>query len=128
MMLQGCKSQPTISEVQTKLQVQTEVAKINSNKDQLLVLKDSLNKIPSKLIDNNPVKPEPQLPQLELFLEDNDCLNHVNYEVCYKETRLKLIRATYELDEVKDINYAQKVSIIQLIKNLNLTIDTIAAK
>ena len=106
--------------------VEAQVRQMQTVTVQMQSLKTALAGIPSQLVVENPVLPEEQLPQLKLWLAQNDCLaTGVDFQTCYAQTRLKLITAVYNLDNSNDLKYASQVEINQLMTTTNGVIDAL---
>jgi len=60
---------------------------------------------------------------LAAFLENNDCLKSKDQVYCYKLTRVQLIMVTKQLDEMAVQGWAAKMTIKQLVDNINVIIN-----
>lgn len=73
-----------------------------------------------------PEMPVSLLAPLTVFLLQNDCTKFAASvkDQCYKVTRVKLIEVTRLLDEARVNEYAGQKTIVQLIANINVLIDS----
>lgn len=108
----------------TKLQVQAQTTQLNNMAVNLDLLRDVNKTIPKQLVVDNPSPFEEQLPILDTWLTSNDCLAEgANFKLCYAQTRLKLIEATYALDNANDLVYGSQVTIKGLMNTINTVVD-----
>lgn len=122
----GCSHKPTISEADTYVQSRTEIAKLDLYKSQIANLKDSLIDIPSNVYSKDQKKRESNVKKLDYYLSNNNCQTAIDFQGCYRETRLLLITTTKELDAANDkINLLDEVidrmtgNVSSIIDNLN---------
>ncbi|BEH89711.1 hypothetical protein [Klebsiella phage phiKp_32] len=120
----GCSHKTTVSEANTKLQVEAQAAQVSSMGINLQQLKEAAHTVPKELVSDNPVEPISQLIVLDEWLKANDCLDqNTDYVRCYKLTRLKLITTTRDLDNANDLVYASQVAIKGLLGNIDQIVD-----
>ncbi len=87
-------------------------------------LRDAIKTIPAQLVNPDPELAETQLPALDLWLQQNDCLEqNVDFKLCYTQTRLKLISAVYHLDAANDKVYGSQVVINSLTHSITSIVD-----
>ena len=125
--LTGCSHKTTISEANNYLQIQAQQTLINTYKTQLASTKERLTQIPPEFQEVTQSPPQSRVGDLALFLQNNDCLAVKEKEYCYKLTRIRLIMVTQELDREADLTWAAKLTIKQLVENINTVIDGITA-
>lgn len=126
-LLTGCQKNPTIDEATTYLEAKALEVQINTYKLQLKQTKESLTTI-IPLLEENIEKPIPLISGLVDFLSNNECEYRETREelvFCYKLTRLNLIHTTSALEGSNNKYYASKVTIQQLIDNINTIIDAL---
>lgn len=131
LILSGCSHQTTISEATTHLQAQALEIELNSYKNQLQVTKKSLTSVLPSLQVTSGSPPESKFAELSHFLENNDCLKSATKEqreYCYKLTRYRLIQVTEMLDASTSENWAAKLTIKQLVDNINVIIESLDSR
>lgn len=131
LVITGCSHQTTISEAATHLQVQALEIELNSYKNQLQLTKKNLTDVLPSLQQASATPPESKFAELSHFLENNDCLKgarQADREYCYRLTRFRLIQVTEMLDATTSENWAAKLTIKQLVDNINVIVESLDSK
>jgi hypothetical protein len=123
-LLSGCAHQTTISEGSTYLQVQAQQAELDSYKMRLKDSQQRLTAVIPEMSDPSPQIPPPLSGSLAQFLLDNDCTQVSVKDPgalhnCIQSNQVKLIQTTRLLEAERMTTYAAKMTINQLIGNIN---------
>ena len=123
-LLAGCAHQTTISEGTTYLQAQVQQAELDSYKMRLKDTQQRLTAVIPEVSDPKPQLPLPLSGSLSQFLLDNDCTqvsakNPGALRTCIQSNQVQLIQTTRLLEAERMTTYAAKMTINQLISNIN---------
>lgn len=123
--LTGCAPKPTISDANNFILIQNELVKLKNYRESILSCRDELVCVPINYKANLTEPPTPIFVELRNYLDKNDCtlLPKEQFIDCYKQTRVRLIQTTEQLDGLALDNYVLNRTITRLINNIDVIIN-----
>lgn len=123
----GCTNKLTTQQSVEYIEIKAEEKKIEFVKYMLNKSMKELTTVSNNTQIITSVPKETYLFKLAKWLDANDCLDldEDDWVTCYKETRVKLIQNTYELDKMVLSNYESNQNIKILKGNLNSIIESL---
>lgn len=122
-LLLGCSSNPSFTEGEAQLKVQTEVAKMDIIKANIGSLRSSVIDIPPYLKEDPPTLPPSELDALKAYLDSNKCKGEVVEKKCHYATVVYSIEMANRADANSEELFGAKTTVHNLLRTINRIYD-----